>query len=358
MRRNTNLTAPGRARPAWRCVLCLAGWTLLLPPAGWSAEADSAAYWNERLGTGINLGNALEAPREGAWGMRLEEHYFDRIADAGFDSVRIPVRWSSHADTKPPYALDPTFLARVDWAVDQSLGRGLATVLNMHHYQELYQDPDGHRERFLALWKQLAEHFRDRPSALLFEVLNEPHDRLNHEIWNPLLGEAVEVIRESNPHRVLVVGPDSWNAYTALPNLELPKDDTHLIVTFHYYLPFQFTHQGASWVGGNSRDWMGTLWEGTDSEKAEIAGHMAEATAWAKKRGVPLYLGEFGAYEKADFASRVAWTRYLRETARHHGISVAYWEFGSGFGVYDREAEAWRGDLLNALVPGAATPDP
>lgn len=47
---------------------------------------------------GVNMGNMLEAPNEGDWGLFVKEEYFDTIKEAGFDFVRLPVRWSTHAD--------------------------------------------------------------------------------------------------------------------------------------------------------------------------------------------------------------------------------------------------------------------
>ena len=107
------------------------------------------------MGRGVNLGNALDAPNEGEWGVTLKEEYFSKIKQAGFDSVRIPVRWSNHAGHAAPYAIDAKFFARVDWAVGQALKNRLIPVLNMHHYEEIFQDPDGHRRRYLALWQQI-----------------------------------------------------------------------------------------------------------------------------------------------------------------------------------------------------------
>lgn len=80
---------------------------------------------NAKIGRGINLGNALEAPAEGDWGMTLEEEYFVAIKEAGFNSVRIPIRWSTHASETPPYFIEPTFMSRVDWAIDRALANGL-----------------------------------------------------------------------------------------------------------------------------------------------------------------------------------------------------------------------------------------
>src|SRR5262249_23022193 len=148
-----------------------------------------------RFGRGVNLGNALEAPHEGDWGVRLKEDYFERIAEAGFDSVRIPVRWSGQALGAPPYTIAEGFLNRVDWAIDQALKRKLRVVLNMHHYDGMMQDPDNHRERFLAIWQQIAEHYKDLPPEVAFELLNEPQDKLTAEEWNRDLAEALAVVR-------------------------------------------------------------------------------------------------------------------------------------------------------------------
>ena len=201
------------------------------------------------MGRGVNLGNALEAPNEGEWGVTLKEEYFTKIKQAGFDSVRIPVRWSNHAGQSAPYAIDAKFLARVDWAVGQALKNRLIPVLNMHHYEEIFQDPDGHRRRYLAIWRQISEHYQSYPPALVFELLNEPNEKLTSDKWNPMLAEAIRIVRRTNPTREIVVGPTGWNSINDLDSLELPANDRHLIVTVHYYNPFQFTHQGAEWVG-------------------------------------------------------------------------------------------------------------
>jgi endoglucanase len=322
---------------------------LLASVAAPAAGADAFAC-NKKIGRGVNLGNALEAPTEGAWGVRLEEGYFKRIAEAGFNSVRIPVRWSAHMAAQPPYAIDKTFLARVDWAVDQALANKLVAIVNIHHYEEMASEPEKHKERFLAIWSQLAPHFRERPADLYFELLNEPCRKLTNELWNPIAAGAIAVIRKTNPTRTIVVGPGNWNNVKQLPNLKLPEKDRNLIATFHYYLPFKFTHQGASWVGGQSKQWLGTKWTASEKEAQEVRAHLDAAAAWAKENRRPLFMGEFGAYSKADMASRARWTEFVRTEAEKRGISWAYWEFCAGFGVYDPKQTAWRPELRKALV--------
>jgi endoglucanase len=107
------------------------------------AEPDAYALCRS-LGRGINLGNGLEAPSEGAWGYRIEDDHIPLIKKAGFDSIRIPIRWSVRADQERPYTIDPTFFGRVDSIVDQALKYDLKVVINTHHYDEVYRDPDDH----------------------------------------------------------------------------------------------------------------------------------------------------------------------------------------------------------------------
>lgn len=320
-----------------------------LPPLAANANAFALA---ERLGRGVNLGNMLEAPNEGDWGLRVEADYFALARAAGFNHVRVPIKWSTHTAVEAPYTIDPEFFDRIDWVVDQALANGLAVVLNIHHYDEMYAEPTVHDERFVAIWTQIAERYQDRPPELMFELLNEPHDALGAARWNRILLKALEAVRATNPMRGVVIGPIDWNSFQRLDDLELPADDTHLIATFHYYLPFEFTHQGAEWAPG-SNAWLGRTWSGEGPDAADVDAHFDLAAQWAADNGRPIYLGEFGAYSKADLESRVRWTTYVARAAEARDMAWAYWELASGFGVYDPAARAWREPLLEALVPSS-----
>ena len=301
------------------------------------------------ISRGVNMGNALEAPVEGQWGVIIKDEYFKLIKNAGFDHVRIPVRWSAHADPKPPYTIETSFFNRVDHVINEALKNGLYVVLNIHHYEEMMQRPEQHKDRFLEIWKQLSIRYKDYPETLWFELLNEPCNYLNSRIWNQYLREAINIIRKTNPTRKIIVGPTDWNSIYKLNELEIPKD-SNIVVTFHYYNPFQFTHQGAEWVSPSPP--VGTKWLGTAIEKLIISGELDMAVEWSKKNNnIPLFLGEFGAYSKADMDSRVRWTSYVARSAEQRGIAWCYWEFCAGFGIYDPVRNEWKTPLLRALIP-------
>jgi endoglucanase len=302
---------------------------------------------NGRLGRGISFGNALDTLREGDTGFRLRERYFADVRDAGFDTVRLPVKWSAHAGQSPPYTISPALFERVDWAIGQALGRDLNIVLNVHHYDELNDAPREQRARFLGLWRQIAARYASWPGRLYFELLNEPRAAMTAREWNELIPAGLAVIRERDPGRAVIVGPARMNDIAALPELELPADD-RLVVTVHYYAPLELTHQGAPWRAGADQ-WLGTTWGG-DADRHAVRDDLAKAASWAQDHGRPLFIGEFGCYERADMAARRQWTRFVRLEAEQLGLSWCYWEFGTDFGAFDPGRNAWREPLRDALL--------
>jgi endoglucanase len=302
-----------------------------------------------RLGRGVNLGNMLEAPPNSGWAIPVDHAWLPRIRAAGFDSIRLPVRWSSYARDNPSAKLRPEIFSKVDGILDAAEKAGLNVVLNVHHFDELDKDPATHGPRLVALWEQLGEHYRNRGGGLYFELNNEPHDKLTAALWNELIPKALAAVRASHPSRPVIIGPANWNNLSALPTLKLPADP-NLIVTFHYYSPFEFTHQGATWTTPKVRDIRDRAWTGDTNELAAVRKDFAKVADWARQTGRPIYLGEFGAYQNAPMESRVRWTAAIRAEAEARGFAWAYWEFGAGFGVFNRQADAWRDGLLKALI--------
>lgn len=96
----------------------------------------------------------------------------------------------------------------------------------------------------------------------------------------------------------------------------------------------EFTHQGASWTP-EYRDKKDIEWLGTDEQKERVAKDFERVQTWAAKQRRPIFLGEFGAYDRAPMASRARYVSHVARTAERLGWSWAYWQFGSDFIVYD-----------------------
>ena len=324
-------------------------------PPGASASATAMAA---AIGRGVNFGNMLEAPTEGAWGLTVTDDFMDKAVAAGFTSVRLPVRWSNHASVDAPFTIDAAFMSRVESIVDRLLAKNVVVVLDMHHYHQLDGDPADAGEssvpaalvevRFVMMWEQIAARFQGRGARLVFELYNEPHGRMNGEPWNVLAARALGVVRKSNPDRAVVIGPTSWNSASDLRLLKMPND-ANLIATVHDYNPFSFTHQGAEWVTPSPP--VGTTCCSA-AQEADLTAPLDVARAWSTARRYPVFVGEFGAYGKADEASRVAFNRKMRQAMEARGMTWAYWEFASGFGVYDPSTRSFRQALLASLLGG------
>lgn len=311
-------------------------------------KSRTAMEINSSLGRGINIGNTFEADQ--SWQSPFVTEDLKKIADLGFTHVRVPIKWerADRSINEAPYTINSDFLKTIQGVVDEALKNKLHVIINMHHHNNLMAEPDDNKARFYTQWVQISEYFKDYPDSLLFEVLNEPHDKLTPELWNKYSKGALGIIRMTNPDRCVLIGTAPWGGLGGLKSLEIPNDE-HIILTVHYYNPFHFTHQGASWSEGSDA-WLGTKWGDTEAERQTVSDEFQFAIDLAKEKNIPIHIGEFGAYSKADIESRVKWTRYLTRWFEQQGFSWAYWEWNSGFGIYNPKTGEYNQELVDALV--------
>ncbi len=277
---------------------------------------------------------------------RFTPRHLKLIKEAGFDSVRMVLgafRFMNQKDELPA-----TWFATLDGLVQAALAQKLTVILDEHDYTFCGREADACRVRLLAFWTQVADHYKDAPSAVVFEILNEPNQVMDAR-WNAIAAEALALIRTTNPTRNVIIGPAFWNNVDWLPKLELPQADRHIIVTVHYYAPMRFTHQGARWTPQYT-DTTGVSW-GTTEELAAIDRDFDGVQAWAKEHGRPILLGEFGAYDKGPIDSRVKYTAAVARAAEKRGWAWAYWQFDSDFVVYRIDEDQWNEPILKALIP-------
>lgn len=329
-----------------------------LPPVLATAKA---------LGRGINFGDMLDAPTEGAWSVRLSDANFkvsDAVYDdfiaksvaAGFKTVRLPVRFSNHAALTADATLDAAFAGHVENLVDRMLAQGLYVILDMHHYRqfdgdaldpgETAVDPAVVDARFLNLWAQLGERFKGKSAKLLFSLYNEPHGRLDAAKWNALAAQALAIVRKTNPTRIALVGPVSYNSAWYLKDLQLPAD-SNLIVDIHTYDPISFTFQGLDFYSPYQPAGVACC---SDKQKQDIVAPLDVAAKWSEATRFPVYVGEFGVSKFAGLADRASYARYARDQMEARGMSWAYWDWAGNFRVYDQDNRSVISALRDALL--------
>jgi endoglucanase len=278
---------------------------------------------------------------------RFQARDFQVIRDGGFDTVRVDLNAFPYMDAEG--RLDPAWLTKLDWVVETATKARLNIIVDEHNYNECGQALEACRPKLLAFWRQVGARYRDAPASVMFELLNEPNRQLDDAKWNALLAEVLAIVRTTNPTRNVIIGPAFWNSADHLAGLELPDADRHIIVTFHYYAPMRFTHQGASWVPEYTH-LTGVTW-GSPEDLAKLKADFDKVQAWSEAHGRPILLGEFGAYDKVPMAGRVTYTEAVARAAEARGFAWAYWQFDSDFVAYDVAADRWVEPIHKALVP-------
>ncbi|MCX6877084.1 MAG: glycoside hydrolase family 5 protein [Verrucomicrobia bacterium] len=318
------------------------------------------------LKRGVNLGNGWEAPPPYTWGIRFTTEDIDRIAAEGFDHLRVPVAFHYHL--KPGtqgWELSPTLLTDLEPVLRRALDKNLRVLLDWHHFNDLTADPAANVARFVGGWQAIARHFQAWPPGLFLELLNEPCAALTTTAANPIYQQAIAAIRAIDPTRILVVSPGNWGQVSELDQLRLPDADERLIVTFHCYEPFHFTHQGASWV--QLQDLRGVVYPGPPDQPLQLPDSLRDnagvrafieayntrpaaqnpcsaravmealdgAREWSRYFGRPIHLGEFGCHNVGDLASRGRYLKDVRTLAEARKIPWTLWEWKASFGYWD-----------------------
>ena len=324
---------------------------------------------------GVNLTNWFQAgsAREIQFSKYTREDFI-RIKGLGCDVIRLPINLHFMTSGAPDYTLDPLFLDLLDQTVDWAEELQIYLMLDNHTFDPNADTTPEVEGILLKVWPQMAEHFKDRSNFLLFEVLNEPHG-ITNTLWCTIQGNVINAIRAIDTKHTIVVGPADYNSYNQLKNMPV-YTDTNLLYTFHFYDPFMFTHQGASWTSGMQdvsgvpfpyvaskmpaipASAMGTWVAGSlnnykyDGTVAKVKQWLDIAANFKTTRNVNLFCGEFGVYiPNSPQPDRVYWYEVVRKYLEEKGISWTTWDYQGGFGLFEKgTSELFEYDLDTALL--------
>ena len=316
---------------------------------------------------GWNLGNALDSYNTGkkglstetGWGnLKTTEKMIVGVKDAGFNAIRIPVTWDEHMDGD---TIQREWLDRVKEVVDYAYNNDMYVILNMHHDDYIWFDPNdseyaGDSAKLIRIWEQISAEFKDYGDRLLFEGMNEPRTVGSSAEWtggtpaerkivNKYEQDFVDTVRKSggnNSERTLVVTSYAASAEDAAMNDVVVPNDSHVIVSIHYYAPWRFADGQTTTFG--------------DSEKSELDAKFAKMKN--KFGSTPVIIGEFGCVAVADDATRADYYKYYISAAKAQGIKCFIWDNGvrsgkDGFGIYNRGAQTWNDTILAGIMDGA-----
>ena len=324
-------------------------------------DAQSIAY---QLGLGWNLGNQFDAHNNGvanetAWGNpAVTQTTFEKIAAAGFTSVRIPITWMGQFGDGPSYTIDAAWLNRIAEVVGYAQAAGLKVIINMHHdgadsaYWLNIKDAASSESKntaikatYSALWTQIAEKFKNTGNFLVFESMNEIHDggwgwggnrsdggkqyQILNE-WNQLFVDVVRAVGGENTNRYLAVTGYCADPDLTMDHLVIPTDkQNRLMVAVHYYNPYEYT------LNDKFSEWGHTGATGKKEsygDETDMKNYFNKLKTKYVDKGYPVYIGEMGCVHRSTERAesfRKYYLEYLCKAARTYGLAPIYWDNGA-----------------------------
>ena len=302
---------------------------------------------------------------------QYDEQDFADVKSLGADVIRLPIKLHDMTSGEPDYTLDPLLLRFLDLAVDWAEKYQIYLIIDNHSFHPVDPTVYDIDKVLLPVWAQIAQRYKDRP-YVIYEILNEPHG-ISDRRWGEVQGMAIEIIRKYDQKTPIIIGGTDYNSYNKLS--ALPRyTDSNLIYTFHYYDPFLFTHQGASWtppfeyitgvpfpadknrmpkVPSKIRGtWAeNRMWEyPRDASPSKLFAILDKVVAFSKERNVPVFCGEFGVYMRSSPPEdRVLWYEFAANALDKRNIPRASWDYYGGFGVFNFEG---KGDFHSDLNTG------
>lgn len=356
-------------------------------------ELDQTAI-TAAMGMGWNLGNQLEAssnkvPNETTWGNpTITEDLIKAVKAQGFNTIRIPVSYLSKIGEAPDYTIDSAWLDRVQEVVDYVVGNDMYAVMNIHG--DGYYTVDGGwllcvddnqdeiKAKYEAVWKQIADRFKDYDEHLIFESMNEEFDNTygrpnkdgyaNINEYNRIFVDTVRGTGSNNTKRWLLL--PGWNTnieYTAgnygfvIPEDKLCESDgKRIMISVHYYDPYNFTIDENS--SSAKTQWGKYATENFDNwgQEDHVDSQMQMLHDTFIAEGYPVIIGEMGVQDKTHLSEsfneyRRYWLEYVVKSAKANGCIPVYWDNGwngkNGFGLFDRTScTVTQQSLIDAMI--------
>jgi endoglucanase len=335
-------------------LICLGILVFLLP----AVKAQDVPF-----SRGINLTNwfQVSSANEIQFTMYTKQD-FEQIRSLGCDVIRLPINLHSMTKGAPDYLIDPLFYSFLDQAVNWAEELGMNLIIDNHTFDPAVNTDPSIGPVLIKVWSQMAQHYKSSSVHIFYEILNEPHG-ISDSDWNTIQQQVINTIRETDTTHYIVVGGAGWNSYNNLDAIPV-YTDSKLIYTFHFYDPFVFTHQGASWtdpsmvpLGGvpfpYNADSMPVFPESLKGSWIESAfndyhttGNVASVKAlldiavhFKNTRKVPVFCGEFGVYiPNSRNDHRAFWYETVRKYLEENGIPWTTWDYHGGFGLYKKDS--------------------
>jgi len=259
----------------------------------------------------------------------IQENDIKTIAELGFNCVRVP--FNHRLVEKIPYQYDKNGLAYLDKIVRWGEKYKIWIILDLHaaagsQNHDWHSDSFGQaelwtkesfRRRTYALWEFLSDRYKDKPWVAGYDLLNEAVLD-NTVLLNEFYTKLIKTIRKVDKNHILFVEGNRWA--TDLKCLD-DFDDDNLVLSVHCYVPIDYTSNFVQFLSYPLKRY-GISWNKTYLEKL-----IAEHTQSARQRGVPVFVGEFGANSRDGVYGEDKWLRDVLSCFKEMDFHWTYWTY-------------------------------
>ncbi|MDJ0663964.1 MAG: cellulase family glycosylhydrolase [Acidimicrobiia bacterium] len=300
-----------------------------------------------------------------------DETTYRRLTDLGLNSVRLVFSYRDFYDSSAPTTYKAEIWDWIDAHVEQARRHGLWVILHDLEVEGSQPVPisgvplDGSiwhdaelQDRFLGLWRTIAERYRNESQIAGFSLFFEPVPSEGLEQWRSLAQRAIETIRALDPHHLIFVERiygelGQRRELTGLdfaPDKAFPLvDDPNVVAEFYYFERDEYTHQFAPWREDLQQErfyphdsWMIRYRETTGFERTlpftreYLEFYLDRQLEFGRDHGLPMSIWGFGAMAQCFENNRggLQWYRDVMDILNDRKVNWTLWGFvDDQFGV-------------------------
>ena len=291
------------------------------------------------------------------------KNLISNIKKSGFKTIRFPVTWINFIDEYGN--VNPEWMKRVKEVVNWIISKNLYCIINIHNDGEegnwLYYRLNA-KEKYINLWSQIAEEFKDINDHLIFESMDNPvyyfdyfDDYSEYDVLLNLTQAFVDTIRNSggyNKERLLIISGMNANFVdTCSEYYKMPIDPYNkLAISIHYFNPKMFTLEVNN-LFSDEITW------GNEDDYRNIIRNFDTMKEYYVDKNIPVILGEVGVV-----------TEYSRELSSIHqylytifslssdynGIMACLWDTSNknigDMNYFNRENNEWYDKTIQDFI--------
>lgn len=256
------------------------------------------------------VGEVLGAERAELFFDRLLTNLFaeadaDLLVELGVNCVRLPFNYRRFTSDERPDVVDPAGFRHLDRAVRLCAARGIYTVLDLHalpgaQNQHWHSDNPTHvaafwrhrvfQDQAVLLWEALAEHYRDEPYVAGYNLINEPADPTGRVI-GPFYDRLVAAVRAVDPRHILFLDGNTYATdFSFFPEPLAGTAYDNVVFACHDYALAGMSY-GGRYPGKTQGVWV---------DRAHLERTFEKRSAYQRRTGTPIWVGEFGPVYTGD----------------------------------------------------------